>query len=372
MNPIHKILYQSFTSRFYKQIAGALILFVLVFFGIQPNFKTAVDTHYYIMVSIIENPLALMGYLFVFAGYFLKCCFFIKSTLSKDAFSFSKILNRLRPAERWPYLVPVAAALLLPVLIYSFCIVLVAITTGHYFFAGAGCLALLLSIWGLALLFSKGLSHAYGDSFLNKWLKIKIAPGLVQQLGSFLLQKQIKAICFLKAICFVLLYLLVIKTDSLFDRRMLWLVYTLGITSHYIIIYKCFYFLENELSFYRALPLKITRIIASLFTVYFMLYLPEIWALRAMGLIHHDWSTYILMILLAPALMVLLHALLYMDELNLNDYLPMAFGCWLVCFFAGFTNMKWLLLAAIVLLMNLVFFRFFRRFEKKAEIEKLE
>ncbi|GAB3429221.1 hypothetical protein GCM10027516_36330 [Niabella aquatica] len=345
---------------------------MLVFFGIQPNFKTAVATHYYIMVSIISNPLALTGYAFIFTLYFLRCYFFIRTTLSQEAFSFNKILNRLSPAERFPFLLPVATALLLPVLLYSICIVAVAITSRHYFYAGAGCLALFVSIGGLTLLFSKGLSYASGHSFLNQWLKIKITPGLVQQLGSFLLQKQIKVIFFLKAICFVLLYFLVIKTNSLFDRRMLWLVYTLGITSHYIIIYKCFYFLENELSFYRVLPLKITRIMASLFAVYCMLYLPEMWALRAMGLIHHDWSAYILMILLAPALMVLLHALLYMDELNLNDYLPMAFGCWLVCFFAGFTNIQWLLLAIIILLSILVFVRFFRKFEKKATVEKLE
>lgn len=371
MNSSYKILYHSLVAPFYRQIFGALLFVFFLLFGIQQNLYTALQTNYYIMLAIIQKPLGLLIFALLTLLYSLKCISYLSNCFKKEAFTFLSTMNALPQSKKIIYNGWVSACLLLPVIVYASILIIISILQKYFFSAFA--LVMLICINTIVVLF-----------FFNRYLKqlpvfytsrfklFKLPTNLYWIWIKFFFTKQLRVFFIVKLLSFTTLYYFVMFTGSAFEERMLWLIFFTSLMAHCVIIYKNFYFTENEMSFYRNMPLSYWKILSALFVLYLAIFLPEIWALRSLGFLHGYWYSYTCMIITGPLFLQLLHVLLYTDDMSLKNYIPLAMGVWLVFFFFSLSDNKWLVPAIALTGVIMVFFTSFKNFEKKAEVEKLE
>ncbi|MCH5721381.1 hypothetical protein [Niabella hibiscisoli] len=372
MNSISYLLYRSVVTPFYRQIAGAIYFLFFVLFGIQPNFKQALDTHYYIIKSIAYTPAAFSLFILMCSLYSIKCISFYASRSTKNEYQFLQLINSITFRKRLPHFVFTASALLLPSILYTLCIVVVCIAHQRWYalIAPVTFLVSLITLVTLSFVMLNRNPAIWKEIAFPKI--INLPSRLWQFMLRYIFREQIFSLVILKLISFCCLYFFVITDPSVFESRMLWLIYTLCLAGHCVIIYKTFYFLENKLSFYRTLPMQPFRILAAFFLCYLVLLLPECWALRALAVQHHQEYEYSCMIIAGPAILCLLHVLLYTDDFKMDGYLSLVFLVWILFFFLSFSENKWLLPATAIAGVLIVFYTSFRSFEKKATVEKLE
>lgn len=366
MSPVNNILYRSVVTPFYRQIAGAFYFLFFVLFGIQPNFKQALETHYYILISILESRQAFVIYAITCILYFIKCISFYANRVIKNEYHFLQVLNGLPSTKRLAGFSFTGILLLLPVIIYTLLIIIVG--------AGAGKIAGLYAPVCLILLLIA--ATAFYLDYLNRkaaslsahtFFRLKRQPATLWWfILKYMFREQFLALVIIKLISFCCIYFFVITDNSVFESRMMWLILMLCLAAHSVIIYKNFYFIEDKLIFYRSLPLKPFAILISLFFCYAILLIPEYWALRALAVLHGNIYEYCCILIAVPAILTLLHVLLYTDDLKMDGYLSLVFLVWILFFFAGFTQTRWLIPAIALFGLIIVFYTSFRTFEKVA------
>ncbi|MGC4234604.1 MAG: hypothetical protein QM594_16600 [Niabella sp.] len=369
MSPVNNILYRSVVTPFYRQIAGAFYFLFFVLFGIQPNFKQALETHYYIIISILENRQAFVIYAIVCISYFVKCVGFYANRVIKNEYHFLQVLNGLPSAKRLTGFAFTGFLLLLPVIIFTLLVITAGASAGKLaeLYAPVSLVLLLICVSTLCLDYlNRNAASLSGHTFF----RLKRQPATLWWfLLKYMFREQFLALVIIKLISFCCVYFFVITDDSVFESRMMWLILMLCLAAHSVIIYKNFYFIEDKLNFYRALPLKPFAILASLFCCYAILLIPEYWALRALAALHANIYEYCCILIAAPAILTLLHVLLYTDDLKMDSYLSLVFLVWMLFFFAGFTQTKWLIPAIALFGLIIVFYTSFRSFEKVADKE---
>lgn len=368
MSPVNNILYRSIVTSFYKQIAGVFYFLFFALFGIQPNFKQASETHYYIIVSIINNDHAFIIYTILCALYCIKCIVFFAGRINKKEYEFLQALNSTSTVQRFQNFAFTSFFLLMPVIIYTGLIIAVGIKVGALTKVICSSVPLLLFLLAATTVLLYQLNKHAASLSAHTFFKLKWQPvTLWWFLLKYMLREQLLALVIIKLISFCCIYFFVITDNSVFESRMMWLILTLCLAAHSVIIYKNFYFIEDKLSFYRVLPLQPFALLASLFFCYVILLIPEYWALRALAVLHGNIYEYCCILIAAPAILTLLHVLLYTDDLKMDNYLSLVFLVWMLFFFAGFTPAKWLIPAIALFGLIIVFYTSFRSFEKVAD-----
>ena len=357
MNAIHRILNRSITAAFYRQHAGLFLFAFFILFGIQPSAFHILQFHYSIILSILDSTSFFSIAFLVWLIYVLKVVLFVRGCFKKEAYDFCYQLRALPPATARRYLATTLLWMLAPLLIYGLLIVIIAITKGRLI-AGLGvviaisflCLASIQCCW---FLLKKGKDNQrIGRRFQWKILR----PGLLSMLLQFVFRRQFLALLILKTVSFSALYFFA-KTDAgLFEDRMLWLLYITALAGHGAIIYRNFHFMENELAVYRNLPVRYSYTLLSLVAVYAILLIPEIWALKAVLLIQHNGWEYLWLVITGPSLLLLIHCLLYSEDLAMQEFMGLLFGVWVVFIFFSLSDHHWLM-PAIGFLFGTIIYR---------------
>lgn len=356
MKPIHHILNRSVTRPFYRQHAGLFLFTFFILFGIQPGAYHVLLFHYSIIRSILESA-GFAGIAFIiWAMYTLKVFLFIRSCMKKEAYDFLYQLQGLREQSCFIYLGRMLLTMLAPMFVYALIIIAIAIKE-KLFLPGALVIAAVLFLFLASLLTSWHLLKKGKDNqYIQKGITLPLRTGLFNILLQFVFHKQFITVLILKTVSFSILYFFA-KTDSqVFENRMLWLLYITALAGHGVIIFRNFHFMENELFFYRNLPVTRLYTLCSLAAVYTVLLIPEIWAMKGVVLIQHNPVEYLWLMLTGPALLLLIHSLLYTEHLKMQDFLSILFGIWIVFIFFSLSSMHWLM-AAIGFVFSYILFR---------------
>jgi hypothetical protein len=168
------------------------------------------------------------------------------------------------------------------------------------------------------------------------------------------------------------LYFFVRTEASVFEERMLWMLYLTSLIGHSVIVYKNFHFMEGDLSFYRNLPFSGFSTLLSLLSVYIILLLPEVWALRALIINQNNAAEYVWMVLTGPSLLLLLHSLLYTEDMGMEEFLKLLFGVWVVFVFFSLSRNHWILPTICFVFSPIIFLMSYYKYEKNTEVEGLE
>jgi hypothetical protein len=264
--------------------------------------------------------------------------------------------------------------LLAPILSYGLAVVIIAFINHHI----AGGLAVAFSLSCL-IAFSTAAIYLLLQKTRSAGLTIKLPslpfhfPGnLFTFLLKFIFNEQFIMLLLLKLVTFSCLYFFA-KTDAqVFEDRMLWLLYLTSLAGHSLLIYRNQHFLETKMSFYRNMPVKPVTTLLSLLSVYVIVLIPEIWALKGVALQQHAIANYIWMIATGPAFLLLIHCLLYTEDMKMEDFLKLVAGVWIVALFFSLSSNHWLLPFICISMAAIVFFTSYYKYEKNTEVEGLE
>jgi hypothetical protein len=357
---------------FFKQHAGLFLFAFFILFGIQPSAADVIQFHYSIILSILNSVSFFLIAFGIWMIYTLKVNLFIRACLRKEAYDFIYLLNGVDEARHTRSLIRMLVKMMGPVLIYGTLVISIGITQKQWLSSLAVAAAILLLMVISVVLARRLIRNGKENQLMqkNRWKSLR--PGLFSFLLQFVFRKQFITLLILKTVSFAALYFFA-KTDSqVFEGRMLWLLFITALAGHGIIIHRNFQFMENELFFYRNLPVSRMYILLSLLGLYCVLLIPEWWALKGVIIIQHDVVQYGWLIVTGPAVLLLIHSLLYSDDLKMEDFLGLLFGIWVVFIFFSLSAMKWLMPLIAGGIGTAVFFISYYRFEKKVDTDNTD
>ena len=372
MNSIAIILQRSIAALYYRRNAGLFLFIFFILFGLQPNFKQTLEFHYVIINGITTSANFFFISLMIWFLYSWKTIHFFNGCVKNKAYHFLQHLNAIAPGKRFFQLLLLQLQLMTPVLGYGLAVVIIAVINQRI----AGGLAVVFTLISLCAFTT---ATAYFLLQKIKWEGLNIAissfplPGnLFSCLLKFIFHEQFIVLLVLKLITFSCLYFFA-KTDAqVFEDRMLWLLYLTSLIGHSILIYRNQHFMETKMSFYRNLPARPLATLLSLLGVYIIILIPEIWALKGVAIQQHAVMNYTWMILTGPSLLLLLHCLLYTEDMKMEGFLQLLFGVWIVTLFFSLSSNRWLLPLICLGMAIFIFFTSYYRYEKNTEVEGLE
>ncbi len=372
MKPLFSILQKSVAAPYYRQNAGLFLFCFFLLFGTQPSLTDALIFHYSVMESILSSYLFFWIAAGVWLMYAFKTAHFFFACIKKDAYSFLLQFLSVPLKKRCMALAYLQTILFLPVWIYGFLIFIIAIrenrlTQGLYVLITILLLSF-LSLFLFIIILEKGKTF----SLFPAWLRIKFPAKFSFILLRYVFNEQFLALLVTKLLTFFGLYSLTRLEKDYFDDRILWLYYISSLAGHCLLVYKNHHFTEKRLAFYRNLPVKSVQTIVSLFIVYFILLIPEFWALKGIATHQHAIEEYTWMILAGPSVLLLLHCLLYTEDFSMESFLQLVFGLWVVLIFFSLSSWKWMIALVCLTMAIFIFYSSYYSYEKKAEIEKLE
>jgi hypothetical protein len=374
MNTTGSILHRSIVAPFYRRHAGFFLFIFFLLFGLQPNFKQTLEFHYVIIDGIATSSVFFLTASAIWVVYALKIIHFLNGCIKNKAYNFLQHLNAVSPGKRFVQLLLLQLQLLAPVLCYGFLVVIIAMINHHI----TGGFVTILTLAGFCVI-----TTAITNFILRKIgsVAFRILPftlpfhfpgNLFSFLLKFIFNEQFIMLLLLKLATFSCLYFFARTDAQVFEDRMLWLLYLTSLVAHSILIYRNQHFIETKMSFYRNLPVKPLTTLLSLLGVYCIVLLPEIWALKGLATRHDAIAEYIWMVATGPSLLLLLHCLLYTEDMKMGGFLQLLFGVWIVTVFFSMSSNHWLLPLICLGMAVIIFFTAYDRYEKNTEVEGLE
>jgi hypothetical protein len=374
MNSTSTILFRSITAPFYRRHAGFFLFVLFLLFGIQPNFKQTLEFHYVLINGIASSVDFFLIAVLIWFLYAFKTIHYFNGCIKNKAYNFLHHLNAVPAGKRYFQLLFLQLQLLAPVLFYGLTVIFIAFFKKH-FAGGLAVSGVLISICVITTFTSYSLLQRTKPGILKIKLpavSLRLPDNLFFFLLKYVFTEQFVVLFLLKSATFSCLYFFA-KTDTqVFEGRMLWLLYLTSLVAHSILIYRNQHFMETKMSFLRNLPLKPLKILLSLSGVYLIVLIPEIWALKGVAIQQNAIIEYIWMVLTGPSLLLLLHCLLYTEDMKMEGFLQLLFGVWIVTLFFSLSSNRWLLPVICLGMAVFVFISSYYRYEKNSEVEGLE
>lgn len=354
---IRHIIKRTVTAPFYKEHAGFFLFLFLLLLGTQRSFADAVLFHTAIIKSILSIHYALQIALLAWIVYGIKVLHFYYKTVTHPRYSFLQTLNCMPLRYRFVYILYQQAILLLPANLYFLLVISVGWCNHLYdnmlIVFAAGIVIWLGSSFIVVYLLHK--AGSYSNSLFTQKV-MRLFPGnLVGFLLKFCTQHIFLSLCTIKLVSFICLYGLSRLETDVYEQRILWMIYISVLVGHGVIVYRLHTFIETGLSFLRNMPLPVSRLVLSLFTVYCIILLPEAWALKSVAIYQHQVADYIWLVIFGPCFLLLLHSLLYTDQQKLEGYFGLLFGIWIVFVFFSLSPQR-LYMTGFALLLTVVCF----------------
>jgi hypothetical protein len=271
---------KTLVQSFYREQAGFFLFVFLVFFGVvQPS--TQLYFHYALIRGILETPALMLLVAVAWALYGLRVRRFIVQTLEAPDALFLYKANALPPRQLMTQCVKVIIALLGPVIGYAGIIVAVAIARKA---PGKGLEVAVYVVLMIAVLTwemrwrTRYPGDAASGPFRNSGGAKTILRGVPYWsiLLRFLFTENKGVLAAVKIFSVGMLYLLLrLQTPDDYDLRMPFLVYSLALFGHGILLFRCRRLETTRLLFYRALPVNAIRRASQYAVFCIILLLPE-------------------------------------------------------------------------------------------------
>ena len=327
------LLLRSIVTPFYRQNAGFFMFLFLVFFGVvAPSQQLAY--HYALILGLLDAPVFLGIVLLTWFLYALKCSNWVTASLQSPEFSFLYLLSRLDKSGVFLSWLAAQIILFLPVSLYALAVSGVALHTGRY---GVALLVqtyiILLCVAGAAryksLLYSRDERTRSLLSFASHRQGLPPAAPYWSFFIRYFFHSNKALLLGLKASGCLILWLLLTAQGPCFyayDIRMPFLIYSLVLFGHGVLIYRCRELEEKRLRFYRGLPVSWTSRFFQMMILYFGLLLPEMltigWLTPACIRLKDAFG----FILSGYSVLLLLHSVLKIATLKMGDFLKLSLG----------------------------------------------
>jgi hypothetical protein len=374
MHTTDNILFQAVAAPYYRRNAGFFLFLFFLLFGLYPSFKQSLEFHYAVINGIGNSVQFFLLAFAIWLLYTIKTIHFVHGCIKNKAYNFLQLLNALPSRKRFFHLLQLQCLLLLPALCYGLAAFIIALVNNH----PAGAAAIFITLTALCFLSTGAVfaflsnKHSSASGGFLPVMPFRFKTGLFSVLLKFIFNQQFFLLLLLKTATFSCLYFFAKIDEQVFEDRILWLLYITSLIGHCILIYRNHHFMEIRLSFYRNMPVKPLVTLLSLLGVYAVVLIPEIWALKGVAIQQHAIGNFIWMALTGPSLLLLLHCLLYTEDMKMEGFLKLLFGIWIVTLFFSLSSNRWLLPVICTGMAGFIFFNSYYSYEKNTEVEGLE
>jgi hypothetical protein len=313
------------------------------------------------------NPSLFILVLITWFIYARKCDEFISGTLRNPDFSFLRILSSIGSGRLFMLLLLVQFLIYLPVLLYAAIIVGVGIHKHWHLQVGILLLYNLIICVVSARWYLFVLQHPGSEPWIVRWRLP--AAALNKFYWTFLVRYMLaeRKLLFLivKLYSCGMLYLMVSRQlESVYDLSMIFLFYSFGLLGHSAIIHPCRDMEETCLSFYRGLPLSLSRRFAQYAFFYLLLFIPEIIVIRALTPHFLHFPDALLLVFLGYSVLLLLNSILFIRSYKIKSYLKIMVILFFFVFLGVLTHGLYWLSAGFLLLAVYLFRTKYYQYER--------
>jgi hypothetical protein len=321
------MIFRSLVTPFYRKNAGLLcFVFFIMFLAVgRANGVGLLEYHYSLIRGLLLNPSFLVAVLAIWLAYALKCSQFITGTLRKPEFSYLYLLGLQDAAKIYWLLLQAQLVLFLPVWCYVAAV------------AGVGYHERLYMPVNEVLLFNIVICVVSACRYLYLLRNPGIVPFKInwklpslfnrKYYSGFLIRSILennKLLFFaIKIYNCVTLFLMLESRDPAKDEdlRMYVLFFSIGMLGHGVFIHRLKEMENNQLEFYRGLPVSIGNRFAGYAWLYFCLFIPEIVTIATRTPVFLSYSEAFFFMFFGYGILLLLNSLQLYNYTGLKDYL---------------------------------------------------
>lgn len=369
MNIQRRVLFSSLVKPFYRQHA---VLFCFFFYMMtlavgRANGVGLLEYHYSLIRGMLTNPPFLLAVLVAWLLYAIKCSQFIALTLRKSAFSYLYLLSLENGKKVYWLLLQVQLVLFLPVFSYLIFIVKVGYRE-HWNIQTNGILLFILTVCAISawrhlyLLRNPAALH-----FSTRWkLPVLLKPThYINFLFRSILENSKVLFLLIKGYNCITLYLMLDGRNPVRDQdlRMEALFFSIGMLGHGVLIHRLKEMENEQLAFYRGLPVSLGRRFAQYAWFYFCLFIPELIIILFRTPSFLSYSECCFLIMLGYGILLLLNSLQLYNYSGLKDYLKTIVQIFFAVIIAMIVRQLYALTFLFLVLSVIIFFRRYYRFE---------
>ena len=370
MNLQRSLILKSLVKPFYKQHAGLLcFLFFMMTLAVgRANGVGLLEYHYSLIKGMLTNPSFLAAVLVIWVLYAARCCQFITITLQKPAFSYLYMLSQVNAGKVYLLLFQAQLILFLPVLSYLIFVLKVGYSNHWYLQSN---LVLLFNVSVCALCAYRYLYQLQHPTALSFSLQLKL-PAILNRkyyarfLLRYVLEKGKLLFLVIKIYSCGAVYLMIAGRNSPEeDLRMVTLFFSFGALGHGVLIHRIKEMENTQGSFFRGLPITLSRRFVQYACFYFCVFFPDIIMLVSLAPDHLYYGEAFFFIFFGYGLLLLLNSLQLYDYNGMKDYLKVVVLLFIVIIIEVIPNRVHELSLLFFLLSAIIFFRRYYQFEPK-------
>jgi len=367
MSASYTILLQSLVRPFYRQNAGLFLFLFILFFGIvAPSNQLAY--HYTLIMGLLETPVFFGLVVFAWLAYALKCSQWIRAMLQQENRRYLHLLCSLDTGQAYRLMIRVQLLVYAPVWGYALIVTAVACCHGWYISAVIILLLNMIVIVAGARL-HLGWVCQRGERRHQTFPRIPRVLLPVQPYWLIFIRYLLRDCRLLVAgiklfSCCLLILLLRMQTPDDYDLRMPYLLFTMALFGHGVLIYRCREMEDQYLLFYRGLPLSLTRRWVQYMILNFLVLVPEMLTIGWLTPSPIHFRDAFGFILSGYAVLLLLHSLLFIAPIKMSDYLKCNLGIFGILYVAVLADDLIAVSGFFFLVAGCLFYGGYRRYNK--------
>jgi hypothetical protein len=324
-------LFKLFVTSFYKANAGFFLFFFFIFFG-TVNGGTLISYHASLLTSILGSWEIMSGVFFFWILYEIKCLLFILRIANSQEGTFLYNLQALSLITQVLAYAGLQVLLYAPILFYSIFAMGFGLKKGYTISVLViGAFQVLLIACGSYTIYKR----------MNNWLRpastFALGINLPKPFFSYLLHHfftgQKLLLVGLKIFSVLLLYVVLVRNAGKADNDSFLLFYLLILLAHFIIPFLSVQFFENELAFFRNLPLPRVSYALAYLVTYIIILLPEMMYLALYGRSLLSFPEMVAYYTTGIASLALLTAVQYAEAMDREEYVKVGFAVFFVSIF---------------------------------------
>ncbi|HVX49863.1 MAG TPA: hypothetical protein VHB48_06885 [Chitinophagaceae bacterium] len=325
------ILQKVVINYFYKINTGFFLMVFFVMFGLPQN---VMQFHHSLIDGIIKTPSFLLAVMAAWLLYNGKCMDYVIKQLIHPRQHFLYCLYSLPASTAYMYLLYVQAMVYLPAIIYSGCIIVVALQTQHIT-AAAEVLLFNAMVTCLTPLLYMGV-------LLRQPVRLMRVPRIKTRLPKPLFSlplyhiwhnnKQMLFVSKLFSLFVLYIFFKLFQPDHP-DVRPVLLCFMLAAAVNLAIIFEIKFFEDTSLSSVRNFPLTVVRRFVNIQLLYVLLLLPELLFVWKGYAVFFTLTDYAQLLLMGTALLSLCYALLFTGITTMDGFIRIIFVILVILFF---------------------------------------
>jgi hypothetical protein len=327
---MNRILYKVITERFFKINAGFFLLFFLVLFGLLDG-RSTMNLHYTVMQGITSSLVFQLCAMAVWVLYNVKCLSFTLKEIDKPENGFLFNLQTQPNARQYWLLLQSHVSIYCPILLYGGVTVVVGFMGKQFVLTGLFILfQLAMCAAGAAVCFNRINSTWKKPAITIPAIKLFRKKKFSLYLLHYSLHSRKGTFIGIKLFSLLLLQAMVAANSSKVSKEAMCVLIMFLISAHSLLPLYYVRFMEDELAYFRNLPVSVMQWLSVYVISYAIIFLPELAFLLLTT--HHALTLEIMMSLYAVAVsqMTLYTAIQYIPRMTTERYTGFVFALFFI------------------------------------------